>query len=50
MCCKKSLELYFAKKKIILYSTDSSFTVINACNQGKKFCSLCTVLAVSPMI
>ena len=43
-CCKKKLlELHFGKKKS-LYSTYSSFVVINVCNQGKTLCSPCTSL------
>ena len=39
MCCKKNLLIYILKKK--LYSTYSSFLVINVCNQGKTLCSPC---------
>ena len=43
MCCKKKLlELHFEKKKC-LYSTYSSFIVINVCNQGKTLCSPCRI-------
>jgi len=38
MCCKKTS--WVALKKI-LYSTYSSFLVINVCNQGKTLCSPC---------
>ena len=37
MCCKKNLLSYILKKKKSLYSTYSSFLVINGCNQGKIF-------------
>ena len=41
-CCKKNFfELHFEKKS--LYSTYSSFLVINVCNQGKTLCSPCTM-------
>ena len=40
MCCKKLIELHFKKS---LYSTYSSFLVINVCNQGKTLCSPCTI-------
>jgi hypothetical protein len=39
MCCKKT---YWVTLKIRLYSTYSSFLVINGCNQGKTLCSPCT--------
>ena len=35
---KKSFLSYISKKKISLYSTYSSFVVINVCNQGKTLC------------
>ena len=38
MCCKKNFLSYILKKKS-LYSTYSSFLVINVCNQGKTSCS-----------
>jgi len=44
MCCKKKLlELHFGKIYIYicLYSTYSSFLVINVCHQGKTLCSPC---------
>ena len=37
MCCKKLIDLRFKN----LYSTYSSFLVINVCNQGKILCSPC---------
>jgi len=39
MGCKKLIELHL--KKICLYSTYSSFLVINVCNQGKPLSSPC---------
>ena len=39
---KKLIELHFEKKKC-LYSTYSSFLVINVCNQGKTLCSPCII-------
>ena len=39
MCCKKLLELHL--KNIYLYSTYSSFLVINVCNKGETLCSHC---------
>ena len=41
MCCK-NFQIYILKK-ICVYSTYSSFLVINVCNQGKALCSPCTV-------
>jgi len=41
MCCKKIFELHLKK---CLYSTYSSFLVINVCNQGKTLCSPCIIL------
>ena len=41
---RKLLELHFGKK--YLYSTYSSFLVINACNRGKTLCSPC-ILCIS---
>ena len=40
MCCKKTYWVTFRKKKS-LYSTYSSFLVINVCNQGKTLGSPC---------
>jgi len=37
---KKLLDLHLKKS---LYSTYSSFLVINACNQGKTLCSRCSI-------
>jgi len=44
MCCKNTSWVRFWKKKC-LYSTYSSFLVINVCNQGKTLCSPCRVLS-----
>jgi len=46
MCCEKLLELYFKKKS--LYSTYSSFLVINVCNQGKNLWSPCISIVFHP--
>ena len=40
MCCEKNF-LSYILKKICLYSTYSSFLVINVCNQGKTLFSPC---------
>jgi len=40
MCCKKLLELHL---DFFLYSTYSSFLVINVCNHGKTLCSPCVI-------
>ena len=45
MCCKKTPWVTF-KKYICLYSTYSSFRVINVCNQGTTLCSPC-ILEIS---
>ena len=42
MCCKKTSWVTFWKKKC-LYSTYSSFLLINICNQGRTLCSPCTL-------
>jgi hypothetical protein len=41
MCCKKTSWITFWKK--CLYSTYSSFLVINVCNQGKTLCLPCII-------
>ena len=43
MCCKKTSWVTFWKK--CLYSTYSSFLVINVCRQGKNLCSPCIIEA-----
>jgi hypothetical protein len=43
MYCKKLPELHFEKKS--LYSTYSSFLIINVCNQGKTLCSPCIIIS-----
>ena len=43
-CCKKNILSFILKKK--MYSTYSSFLVINVCNQGKNLCSPCIIVRI----
>jgi len=47
MCCRKTSWVIFRKKNICLYSTYSSFLVMNVCNQGKTLCSPCRICSMS---